>query len=70
MSLSTEKPRLVQAPVPILRYDSAAASYAFDAHKALLNLEHRVPGLADNPAWNAIRAFAYRQFERAYEAPL
>ncbi len=58
------------APVPIIRYDERAASDAYAAYIAILAQQMADPALSANPAWIGLRKLAYRQFERAYEAPL
>ena len=53
--------------VPVIRYDEARATKAFEAHRALLFAERAKPYLRDNPAWIALRADAYENFELAFE---
>lgn len=57
-------------PIPIIEYNAQRAEYAFAAHKALLLVELRTPGLADNPEWQAVRDFAFRRFNRSFEAAI
>ena len=54
--------------IPIIEYDAERASNAFAAHKALLLVELRTPGLSDNPEWQAVRDYAFRRFNRSFEA--
>lgn len=56
-------------PIPLVRYDAEAATDAFGAYAALIKAEAVDPQLLRSDAWWALRRFAYRQFERAYEAP-
>ncbi len=58
------------APIPIIRFDETAATDAFAAYAALVKIEAVDPELLKSKSWWAIRRYAYRQFERAYEAPL
>lgn len=57
------------APIPIIRFDAEAATDAFAAYAELVKLEAVDPELLKSKSWWAVRRFAYRQFERAYEAP-
>lgn len=58
------------ATVPVIHYDEARATSAFEAHRALLFAERAKPYLRDNPAWAALRADAYANFELAFEGKL
>ena len=58
------------APIPIIRFDEQTASNAYAAYLGILAHQIADPTLSTNPEWAALRRFAYRQFERAYEAPL
>lgn len=55
-------------PIPIIEYDAQRAEQAFAAHRALLLTELRSPGLADNPQWQSVRDYAFRLFNRSFEA--
>ncbi len=57
-------------PIPLIRYDERTATNAYAAYLGILAHQVADPSLTTNPEWQALRRFAYRQFERAYEAPL
>lgn len=61
---------IIPIPIPVIRYDEQIASNAYAAYIAVLTQQIVDPTLTRNPEWEALREYAYRRFERAYEAPL
>lgn len=57
-------------PIPVIRYDETKAANAYAAYLGVLAHQVADPSLTRNPEWAALRDYAYRRFERAYEAPL
>lgn len=63
------KPGVV-VPIPLTRYDATVANNAYAAYIAVLKRQMADPSLTQNLEWVLLREYAYRRFERAYEAPL
>lgn len=61
---------LKAVPTEIMRYDEDRARLAFEAYASLVGRELVEPDLVANPEWRTIKDFAFRHFQRLYEAPL
>lgn len=53
---------------PTIQFDRPLADAAYEAHVALIELEHREPKLASNKFFQALRDSAYARFRAAFEA--
>lgn len=58
---------MANEPVPVFTFQEQQAHDAWLAHHALLMAEIANPPLANNPAWKALRDFAYEQFAIAFQ---
>lgn len=53
-------------PIPVIRYDEARATLAFEAYQAILKAEKRNAKLRTNPAWVVLRLDALENFTLAF----
>ena len=68
MARNSNSARTLSAqPIPVILYHERRAADAFAAHQALVQKEMQHPELAENPAWQVLRADAFENFVLAFE---